>query len=63
MKKRKGRKDPNVRVTDVAFATGFQSIPHFNHLFKRYTGLTPNGYRASLRQRQRDEQRRRQGAK
>ena len=52
--------DPNVRVTDVAFAAGFQSIPHFNHLFKRYTGLSPNGYRASLRQGKRGEQRRRE---
>jgi AraC-like DNA-binding protein len=54
--------DPNVRVTDVAYAAGFQSIPHFNHLFKRYTGLSPKGYRTSLRQRQRDEQRRRKDA-
>jgi AraC-like DNA-binding protein len=42
--------DPNLRITEVAFASGFQSIPHFNHTFKRYTGLSPNGYRASLRQ-------------
>jgi AraC-like DNA-binding protein len=41
--------DPKLRVTDVAFGAGFQSIPHFNHTFKRYTGLSPNGYRASLR--------------
>ena len=41
--------NPTLRVTDVAFAAGFQSIPHFNHTFKRYTGLSPNGYRASLR--------------
>jgi AraC-like DNA-binding protein len=56
-------RDPNVRVTDVAYAAGFQSIPHFNHLFKRYTGLSPNGYRASLRPSKRDKQRRREGAK
>jgi len=41
--------NPSLRVTDVAYAAGFQSIPHFNHTFKRYTGLSPNGYRASLR--------------
>jgi AraC-like DNA-binding protein len=40
--------DLNLRVTEVAFAAGFQSIPHFNHTFKRYTGLSPNRYRASL---------------
>jgi AraC-like DNA-binding protein len=54
--------DPNLRVTDVAFAAGFQSILHFNHLFKHYTGLTPNGYRASLRQSKRDDRRRREDA-
>lgn len=42
--------DPRLPVTEVAFAAGFQSIPHFNHTFKRVTGLSPNGYRASLRQ-------------
>jgi len=55
--------DPNARVTEVVFAAGFQSIPHFNHLFKHYTGLSPKGYRASLREGQRDEQRRREDAK
>jgi AraC-like DNA-binding protein len=55
--------DPNVRVTDVAYAAGFQSIPHFNHLFKRYTGLSPNGYRASLPKQPLKEQRRREDAK
>ncbi len=54
--------NPNLRVTDVAMAAGFQSIPHFNHTFKRYTGLSPNGYRASLRGK-RGEQRGREGAK
>ncbi|HOC56932.1 MAG TPA: helix-turn-helix domain-containing protein [Verrucomicrobiota bacterium] len=43
--------DPDLRVTEVAFAAGFQSIPHFNHTFKRYTGLSPKRYRASLRKR------------
>jgi len=41
-------RDPNLHVTDVAFASGFQSIPHFNHTFKRYTGLSPKDYRVSL---------------
>jgi transcriptional regulator GlxA family with amidase domain len=34
------------RVSEVAFASGFQSIPHFNRVFKRMTGMAPNGYRA-----------------
>jgi AraC-like DNA-binding protein len=41
-------RNPDLRVTEVAYAAGFQSIPHFNHTFKRYTGFSPNGYRASL---------------
>jgi AraC-like DNA-binding protein len=41
-------RDPTLHVTDVAFASGFKSIPHFNHTFKRYTGVSPKGYRASL---------------
>lgn len=40
--------DPNRRISEAAFAAGFQSIPHFNHTFKRYTGLNPTAYRASL---------------
>jgi AraC-like DNA-binding protein len=41
-------RDPGLRVTDVAYAAGFQSIPHFNRTFKRYTGVSPKGYRVSL---------------
>jgi AraC-like DNA-binding protein/ligand-binding sensor protein len=41
---------PALRVSDVALASGFQSIPHFNHTFKRYIGLNPTAWRASLRQ-------------
>jgi AraC-like DNA-binding protein/ligand-binding sensor protein len=41
-------RDTKLHVTEVAFRSGFRSIPHFNHAFKRYTGLSPTGYRASL---------------
>lgn len=40
--------DPKLRVTDVAFGAGFQSIPHFNHVFKRHNGTSPRQYRARL---------------
>ncbi len=33
------------RITDVAFAAGFCSIPHFNHTFRRYAGVSPSAYR------------------
>jgi AraC-like DNA-binding protein len=41
--------DPKLRVTEVAFAAGFQSIPHFNHTFKRHNGTSPKEYRARLK--------------
>lgn len=41
--------DPNRRVTEVVYESGFESIPHFNRVFKRHTGLPPTSYRASLR--------------
>jgi transcriptional regulator GlxA family with amidase domain len=41
-------RNPDLCITEVAFAAGFQSIPHSNHTFKRYTGLSSNGYRAAL---------------
>ena len=44
--------DPSLHVTDVAFDSGFQSLPHFERIFKRHTGLTPNAYRAAQRQQQ-----------
>ena len=39
---------PNVRVSEAAYAAGFQSIPHFNRVFKKYAGQSPTAYRASL---------------
>ena len=35
------------RVNEVAFACGFESIPHFDRVFKRQTGQTPREYRAA----------------
>jgi len=29
------------RVGEIAFESGFESIPHFNRMFKRFTGMTP----------------------
>jgi AraC-like DNA-binding protein len=42
-------RDPAVRVSEAAFASGFQSLPYFNRVFKRCTGLTPTAYRAAQR--------------
>lgn len=40
--------NPTVRIGEIAFASGFQSIPHFNRVFRRYAGVSPTRYRASL---------------
>ena len=40
--------DPHARVTEVAFAAGFQSLPTFNRTFKALTGHSPTAWRAHL---------------
>jgi len=42
--------DPANRISEVAFAAGFGSIPQFNSVFKRYVGVAPTEYRESLQQ-------------
>lgn len=37
--------NPNLHVSEIAFAVGFQSIPHFNRVFKKLTGTAPGAYR------------------
>jgi AraC-like DNA-binding protein/ligand-binding sensor protein len=41
--------DPSRRISEVVFAAGFGSIPHFNTVFKRHVGMPPTEYRAALR--------------
>jgi AraC-like DNA-binding protein/ligand-binding sensor protein len=41
--------DPSVRISEVAFAAGFGSIPQFNSVFKRYVGIAPTEYRDTVR--------------
>jgi AraC-like DNA-binding protein len=40
--------DPNARVSEIVFEVGFQSITHFNRIFKRHVGKSPTEYRKSL---------------
>jgi AraC-like DNA-binding protein/ligand-binding sensor protein len=37
--------NPNLRVTEIAYAIGFQSLPHFNKMFKTFTGMSPTAFR------------------
>ena len=41
--------NPAVRVSEAAYGAGFQSIPHFNRVFKKYVGTAPTGYRSKIR--------------
>ena len=41
--------DPQSRISEVVFASGFGSIPRFNSVFKRFVGMPPTEYRATLR--------------
>jgi AraC-like DNA-binding protein len=41
--------NPNARVSEVAYDSGFQSLTHFNRTFHRLLGESPSQYRASLR--------------
>lgn len=37
--------NPNARVSEVAFDTGFQSLTHFNRVFRRVVGKSPTEFR------------------
>jgi len=37
----------SLRISDVAFAAGFQSLSQFNRVFKRFSGKSPTQYRAA----------------
>jgi AraC-like DNA-binding protein len=38
--------DKQARISDIAFAAGFQSLSQFNRVFKRLAGKSPRAYRA-----------------
>jgi AraC-like DNA-binding protein len=40
--------NPNLRVSEIAYEIGFQSLTHFNRVFKRILGQSPTEYRAQL---------------
>ncbi|MBI2987497.1 MAG: helix-turn-helix domain-containing protein [Deltaproteobacteria bacterium] len=40
--------DPHRRVSEVAFDAGFDSIPYFNRVFRRFVGCSPSEYRAAV---------------
>ncbi len=40
--------NPNLRVSEIAFEVGFQSLTHFNRVFKKIVGQSPTEYRVQL---------------
>jgi YesN/AraC family two-component response regulator len=37
--------NPNLRISEIAYAVGFQSLTHFNRVFKKILGQSPTDYR------------------
>ncbi|MBI5383905.1 MAG: helix-turn-helix domain-containing protein [Verrucomicrobia bacterium] len=40
--------NPSLRISEIAFEVGFQSLTHFNRVFKKIIGQSPTQYRAQL---------------
>ena len=40
--------NPNLRISEIAFEVGFQSLTHFNRVFKKILGQSPTEYRSQL---------------
>ena len=40
--------NPNLRVSEIAYEVGFQSLTHFNRVFKKILGQSPTEYRNKL---------------
>jgi AraC-like DNA-binding protein/ligand-binding sensor protein len=41
--------NPNLRISEIAYEIGFQSLTHFNRVFKKVTGQSPTCYREQLK--------------
>jgi AraC-like DNA-binding protein len=40
-------RNPKLRISEIAFAAGFQSLSQFNRVFQNFSGKSPTQYRAS----------------
>lgn len=45
--------DVDLRISEIAFAVGFQSLSQFNRVFKRLSGKSPSAYRVARSRRTR----------
>jgi YesN/AraC family two-component response regulator len=37
--------NPNLRTSEIAYTVGFQSLTHFNRIFRKLTGESPTHFR------------------
>jgi AraC-like DNA-binding protein len=40
--------EPNRRISEVAYDVGFQSLTHFNRVFRKIVRQSPSSYRRSV---------------
>lgn len=40
--------NPNLRISEIAYEVGFQSLTHFNRVFRKLVGQSPTEYRLKL---------------
>jgi AraC-like DNA-binding protein len=38
--------DKNLRITEICYEVGFQSLTHFNRIFRKLVGSSPTEYRS-----------------
>jgi AraC-like DNA-binding protein len=50
-------RNADLRVSEIAFAVGFQSLSQFNRVFKKLAGKSPTEYRAAARHRNKNGRR------
>jgi AraC-like DNA-binding protein len=41
--------NPHTRIGEIAYAVGFQSLAHFNRVFRKIVGLAPTEFREKVR--------------
>jgi AraC-like DNA-binding protein len=51
----------DLRVSEIAFAVGFQSLSQFNRVFKKFSGTSPTEYRAMAGRKRKRKRRERVG--
>jgi AraC-like DNA-binding protein len=44
-------RNSNLRISEIGFAVGFQSLSQFNRVFKKLAGKSPTEYRAAVTER------------